>query len=109
MLFICSSRTSLILAALFVGGLPIAVCAQVPSPDYFPIGVHGQPKSSFDKWQSRGGNTLFQYKGENNSLGVPTASMKLWSDTAASKGLFYVPAPSPNPPRDLQARNLLAW
>jgi len=110
MLYICASRTkSILAAALLVGGLPIAASAQVPSADYFPIGVHGQPKSSFDKWASRGVNTLFQYEGENNSQGIPTVSMQLWSQTAASKGLYYVRAPSANPADDLQEKNLIAW
>jgi hypothetical protein len=94
---------------VLVGVTPIVSNAQVPSDDYFPIGVHGQPKSSFDKWKSRGINTLFQYEGENNGQGVPTVSMKLWSDTAASKGLYYVRAPSANPADDLQESNLIAW
>ena len=112
MLFICASRTKTILAlvaVLCVGGLPMGVAAQAPNADYFPIGVHGQPKSSFDKWKSRGINTLFQYEGESNAQGVPTVSMKLWSDTAASKGLYYVRAPSANPADDLQEKNLIAW
>src|SRR5689334_10954868 len=88
------------------GGL---ASAQVPSSDYFPIGVHGQPKSSFDKWKSRGINTLFQYEGENNAQGVPTVTMSDWSATAASKGLYYVRAPSANPANDLQEKNLIAW
>lgn len=110
MLFICSSRTRVsLLAALLVSVIPIGANAQLPNEGFFPIGVHGQPKSSFDKWKSRGVNTLFQYEGENNSQGVPTVSMKLWSDTAASKGLYYVRAPSANPADDLQEKNLIAW
>src|SRR5258706_15439997 len=110
MLLSCASRTkSILAAALPVGVIPIVAWAQVPSADYFPIGVHGQPKSSFDKWKSRGVNTLFQYEGENNSQGVPTVSMATWSSTAASKGLYYVRAPSANPADDLQEKNLIAW
>lgn len=110
MLFICSSRTKLVLlAGLLVGVSPILTRGQVPNDSYFPIGVHGQPLSSFDKWKSRGVNTLFQYEGENNAQGVPTVSMKLWSDTAASKGLYYVRAPSANPADDLQEKYLIAW
>jgi hypothetical protein len=95
-------------AVIFLFGSSVTL-AQAPSSDYFPIGVHGQPKSSFDKWKARGVNTLFQYEGENNGQGVPTVSMKLWSDTAASKGLYYVRAPGANPADDLQEKNLLAW
>jgi hypothetical protein len=97
---------SVILLTACSGG---AAFAQVPSSDYFPIGVHGQPKLSFDKWKARGINTLFQYEGENNAQGVPTVTMSDWSKTAASKGLYYVRAPSANPADDLQEKNLIAW
>src|SRR5256885_8282655 len=122
MSFICTSRTGWSMqekigkvGILGIGigllcavvGMPAA--AQVPGPDYFPIGVHSQPKLSFDKWKARGVNTLFQYEAENNSLGVPQVSMADWSKTAASKGLYYVRAPSANPADDLQESNLLAW
>ena len=92
-----------------LGALSLAAQAQVPSTDFFPIGVHAQPKASFDKWAGRGVNTLFQYEGENNSSGVPTVPMNVWSSTAASKGLYYVRTPSANPADDLQEKNLLAW
>ena len=94
-------------AALWVGAP--AARAQLPSQDFFPIGVHAQPRNSFDKWKSRGVNTLFQYEGEYNSQGVPSVSLRAWSDLAASKGLYYVRQPSPNPADDLQEKNLIAW
>ena len=50
--------------------------AQLPSQDFFPIGVHAQPTSNFAKWKSRGLNTMFQYEGQNNSQGVPAVTMK---------------------------------
>jgi len=104
------SRFHLILALILViGGSTTAAVAQVPSADYFPIGVHSQPKGSFDKWKSRGINTLFQYEGENNAQGVPSVTMQQWSAAAASKGLYYVRAPSANPADDLQEPNLIAW
>jgi hypothetical protein len=112
MSYFCASGKRLaaaVVAALMTGGWASAARAQVPSADYFPIGVHAQPKNSFDKWKSLGINTLFQYEGENNSQGVPTVSMATWSSTAASKGLYYVRAPSANPADDLQEKNLLAW
>jgi hypothetical protein len=86
-----------------------AALAQLPSDDYFPIGVHSQPKSSFDKWKGRGINTLFQYEAERNSQGVPSVSLQTWSDTAASKGLNYVREPAANPADDLQDPHLLGW
>jgi hypothetical protein len=95
--------------ALTIAGISQAALAQVPNADFFPIGVHGQPKSSFDKWQSRGINTLFQYEGENNAQGVPTVTMQQWSAAAAAKGLYYVRAPSANPADDLQEKYLIAW
>jgi hypothetical protein len=100
---------SVLFCGLALGGGTPAARAQVPSSDFFPIGVHSQPKNSFDLWKSRGINTLFQYEAENNSLGNATVSMSLWSSTAASKGLYYVRAPSANPADDLQEKNLIAW
>jgi hypothetical protein len=83
--------------------------AQIPGDDFFPIGVHSQPKNSFDKWKGRGINTMFQWEAERNGSGVPTVSLQTWSDTAASKGLYYVREPSANPADDLQDSHLLAW
>ena len=83
--------------------------AQIPSDDFFPIGVHSQPKNSFDKWKGRGVNTLFQYEAERNGQGVPSVTLQQWSDTATGKGLYYVREPSANPADDLQDTHLLAW
>jgi len=83
--------------------------AQYPSSDFFPIGVHSQPKASFDKWKSRGINTLFQYEAENNGQGVPSVSIEAWSAAAAAKGLYYVRKPADNPADDLSDKNLIAW
>jgi hypothetical protein len=96
-------------AALTFAGLAPSAGAQIPSDDFFPIGVHSQPKGSFDKWKARGVNTIFQYEAERNGQGVPTVSLRTWSDTAAAKGLYYVREPSANPADDLQEANLLAW
>jgi hypothetical protein len=92
-----------------LAGWGLAAEAQVPGSYFFPIGVHAQPKGSFDKWAGRGVNTLYQYEGENNSQGVPSVPMDVWSSTAASKGLYYVRTPSANPADDLQEKYLLAW
>jgi hypothetical protein len=109
MSYICASRLRRLIVAAFLVGLSANARAQVPSTDYFPIGVHAQPKSSFDKWKSLGVNTLFQYEGENDANKNPTVSMATWSSAAAAKGLYYVRAPSANPADDLQEPNLLAW
>src|SRR5687768_6048342 len=106
MLFICASRR-LLLAAVMVGG--ISAHAQYPTTDYFPIGVHAQPTSSFDKWKSRGINTLFQYEAQKNGQGVPTVTIPTWSSEAAKRGLYYVREPSANPADDLQEKFLMAW
>jgi hypothetical protein len=103
-----SALASVVTAAvLSLGGLTAR--AQLPSDDFFPIGVHSQPRNSFDKWKARGINTLFQYEAERNGQGVPLVSIRTWSDLAASKGLYYVREPSANPADDLQEPNLLAW
>jgi hypothetical protein len=96
-------------AAIPFAALAPAARAQLPSDSFFPIGVHSQPKSSFDKWKARGVNTLFQYEAERNGQGVPSVSLQSWSDIAASKGLYYVREPAANPADDLQDTHLLAW
>jgi Beta-galactosidase/PEP-CTERM motif len=83
--------------------------AQLPSDDFFPIGVFAQPVPSFDKWKSRGINTLFQYEPQVNAQGVPTATMEQWSKAAADRQLYYTRLPSANPANDLQEKYLLAW
>ena len=104
-------KAAITLAVALLGlaaGAPSAT-AQLPSEDFFPIGVFAQPINSFDKWKSRGVNTLFQWEPQNNSQGVPTATMKQWSDAAAARGLYYARLPSENPANDLQEKYLLAW
>jgi hypothetical protein len=97
-------------AAVLLSGLgSLPAKAQMPNSDFFPIGVHAQPKASFDKWKGRGINTLFQYEAEKDSNGNATVSLQSWSSTAASKGLYYVRTPAANPADDLQDPNLLAW
>jgi hypothetical protein len=83
--------------------------AQLPGDDFFPIGVFAQPVPSFDKWKSRGINTLFQYEPQANAQGIPTATMEQWSKAAADKGLYYTRLPGANPANDLQEKFLLAW
>lgn len=78
--------------------------AQIPSQDFFPIGVHSQPKSSFDKWKARGINTMVQYESEGKSV-----SMDSWDQAATDRGLYFIRWAGANPAADLQKKNLLAW
>jgi hypothetical protein len=68
----------------------------------FPIGVWTQPMSSFDKWKSRGVNTLIEYQGDG-------ATIEQWSQAARDRGMFYVRRPLANPALDVGDKNLLAW
>src|SRR4051794_13113618 len=90
--FVASAIAAVLLGTW--GSLPAK--AQTPSSDFFPIGVQAQPKASFDKWKGRGVNTLFQYEAEKDSFGNATVSLSTWSNTAASKGLYYVRTPAAN-------------
>src|SRR4051794_31329383 len=92
-----------ILCALFLGGTQTAL-AQLPSPDFFPIGVHSQPTTSFAKWKARGVNTMVQYESLNGAV-----SMDTWDAAAEAQGLYYIRWPGANPSNDLQKKNLLAW
>lgn len=89
-------------AALLVPTIPAR--AQIPSQDFFPIGVHSQPMNSFSKWKGRGVNSLIQYESNGG-----TVSMKQWGDAAAAQGLYYARWPSSNPANDLQEKYLMAW
>ncbi len=96
------------LSVVFLGiGAP--ALAQLPSDDFFPIGVHSQPTTSFAKWKARGLNTMYQYEGMYNYLGQPTVSIAQWDAAAVANGLYFVRRPSDNPSNDLQQKNLLAW
>ena len=99
-------------AVVGIGALTHSASADhtdLPSQDFFPIGVFAQPINSFDKWKNRGINTLFQWEPQTNSQGVPTATMEAWSKAAADRGLYYARFPSANPANDLQEKYLLAW
>src|SRR6267142_3657636 len=58
----------------------------VNTPDsYFPIGVWSQPIYTFDKWQSRGINTVINfepYGGQN--------TIDQWSDAANAHSFYQV-------------------
>jgi hypothetical protein len=73
----------------------------VPS-DVFPIGVWTQPVSSFDKWKSRGVNTLIEYQGDG-------ATIEQWSQAARDRDMYYIRRPLSNPFTDVGDENLLAW
>jgi len=70
--------------------------------DVFPIGVWTQPVASFDKWKSRGVNTLIEYQGDG-------ATIEQWSQAARDRGMFYIRRPLSNPALDKGDTNLLAW
>src|SRR5258706_7583758 len=49
--------------ALMAGANWASAAGAVSTPDsYFPIGVWSQPLNTFDKWQSRGINTVINYE-----------------------------------------------
>src|SRR4051794_34437728 len=49
--------------ALFIGASTADAAGAVSTPDsFFPIGVWSQPLNTFDKWQSRGINTVINYE-----------------------------------------------
>jgi hypothetical protein len=103
------SKVAIFTAATFTWGLLTQTTqAQLPSSDFFPIGVFAQPKSSFAKWKGRGINTMFQYEPELSG-GVPRVTMDEWSAAARAQGLYYMRHPSVNPADDLQDKNLIAW
>jgi len=70
--------------------------------DAFPVGVWTQPVSSFDKWKSRGVNTLIEYQGDG-------ATIEQWSQAARDRGMNYIRQPLSNPALDKGDKNLLAW
>ena len=77
----------------------------VSTPDsYFPIGVWSQPIYSFDKWQSRGINTLINYEPYG---GVD--SIDAWSAASNAHNFYMVRQPRANPAADLTESRLLAW
>jgi hypothetical protein len=70
--------------------------------DVFPIGVWTQPVNSFDKWKSRGVNTLIEYQGDG-------ATIEQWSQAARDRGMYYIRRPLSNFYNDVGDQNLLAW
>jgi hypothetical protein len=67
----------------------------------FPIGVFSQPQESFEKWKSRGINTILETPQGHD----PNA----WDKAARSAGLFVIRRPLANPRDDIGRTDLLAW
>ena len=72
------------------------------APPLFVIGAWSQPKGSFDKWQSRGINTMVQYESS-------AATIDEWTQAAVDRGLYMIRRPRPNPADDVGQKYLLAW
>jgi hypothetical protein len=91
--------------AMLVGGNWARAAGAVNTPDsYFPIGVWSQPLNTFDKWQSRGINTVINYEPYG---GVD--SIDAWSNAANAHGFYQIRQPRTNPAADLNESRLLAW
>src|SRR5882724_2296708 len=92
-------------AVLIVGAGSAGAAGVVNTPDsFFPIGVWSQPAYTFDKWQSRGINTVINYEpyGGQDSIDV-------WSNAANAHSFYQVRQPRVNPADDLKETRLLAW
>jgi hypothetical protein len=92
-------------AALLLGIHSVNAAGAVSVPDsVFPIGVWSQPVNTFDKWQSRGINTVINYEpyGGQDSIDV-------WSNAANAHNFYQVRQPRANPANDLNETRLLAW
>lgn len=123
MLFSCApsrplarfTRPAWVWAVILAPALMACVPAlgQLPSPDFFPIGVFAQRKTSMSMWKDRGINTMFQWEPEyrTNPDGSKTATVSMadWSNAAAALGLYYCRLPSDNPANDLSEKYLMAW
>src|ERR1051325_6175086 len=91
--------------ALFVGANSASAAGAVSTPDsFFPIGVWSQPLNTFDKWQSRGINTVINFEPYG---GVD--SIDAWSNAANAHSFYQVRQPRANPADDLKETRLLAW
>lgn len=82
----------------------------IPSPDageglflegFFPIGVFSQPVESFERWQSRGINTILEVPQNHD----PAA----WDRAAQAAGLRIIRRPLADPRSDIGRKDLLAW
>src|SRR5688572_11682610 len=92
-------------AALLATGHSADAAGVVNTPDsFFPVAVWSQPMYTFDKWQSRGINTLFKFESYGN-----TNTIDQWSAAANSRGLYQIREPRTNPALDASETRLLAW
>src|SRR5688500_12600677 len=83
-------------AVTFVGVQSASAAGVVNTPDsFFPIGVWSQPMYTFDKWQSRGINTMFKFESYGN-----TNTIDQWSAAANQRGLYQIREPRSNPALD---------
>lgn len=68
---------------------------------FFPIGVFSQPADSFEKWRSRGINTLLEVPQGHD----PAA----WDQAARAAGMRVIRRPLADPRADIGRTDLLAW
>lgn len=68
---------------------------------FFPIGVFSQPEDSFQKWKSRGINTLLESPQGHDPAG--------WDRAAQAGGFYQIRRPGPDPRKDIGRKDLLAW
>src|SRR2546421_3488510 len=84
--------------AMIAGARWASAAGAVSTPDsYFPIGVWSQPAYTFDKWQSRGINTVINYEpyGGQGSIAVRAKAAK-------PPGFFEERTPRGHPARELK-------
>src|SRR5687767_10518475 len=92
-------------AAIFASAQTSDAAGVVNTPSsFFPVAVWSQPIYTFDKWQSRGINTLFKYEPYGGQDTIDE-----WSAAANSKGLYMIREPRSNPALDANESRLLAW
>jgi hypothetical protein len=86
---------------------PAANAASLPQGEpafldgFFPIGVFSQPAESFEKWKSRGINTLLEVPQGHD----PVA----WDRAAQQAGMRIIRRPLADPRADIGRTDLLAW
>src|SRR3989440_3481173 len=90
--------------AMIAGARWASAAGAVSTPDsYFPIGVWSQPAYTFDKWQSRGINTVINYEPYGGQ-----GSIDVWSNAANAHGFYQGRTPRADPAGDLKENPLLA-
>jgi hypothetical protein len=68
---------------------------------FFPVGVFSQPSTSFEKWKSRGINTILEVPQNHDALE--------WDSAAKRAGLKIIRRPLSDPKADIGRKDLLAW